>query len=156
MSAQRSEAPRQTSDAVQTRGHGSAELVTERGRTRIAETVVAKIAAMAAREVQGIHALGAGMSRALGVVRERLIGGPGPATQGVAVEAGERQAAIDLDLIVEYGVAIPEVAAAVRRNVIEAVENMCGLEVTEVNIAVEDLHLPGEEVSPEQQEARVR
>ncbi|WP_425451538.1 Asp23/Gls24 family envelope stress response protein [Sphaerisporangium album] len=159
MSAQRSETPRQTSDADAVRtgsGRGSAELVSERGRTRIADTVVAKIAGMAAREVPGVYALGAGMSRALGVVRERLIGG-GPAvpTGGVSVEVGERQAAIDLEVIVEYGVSIPDLAAGIRRNVIEAVENMCGLEVTEVNIAVDDLHLPGEE-SSEQQEARVR
>jgi uncharacterized alkaline shock family protein YloU len=96
------------------------------------------------------------MTRALGAVRERLIGGgTAGTTQGVAVEVGERQAALDLDVIAEYGVSIPDLATGIRRNTIDAVENMCGLEVTEVNIAVEDLHLPGEEVS-EQQDTRVR
>ncbi|MET8144154.1 Asp23/Gls24 family envelope stress response protein [Sphaerisporangium sp. NPDC005288] len=135
---------------------GNAELVSEHGRTTIADTVVAKIAGMAARQVSGVYAMGAGMSRALGAVREALTGGGGTAsTQGVAVEVGERQAAADLDVIVEYGVSIPDLAAGVRRNVIDAVENMCGLEVTEVNITVDDLHLPGEETG-EPQEARVR
>ncbi|MFG1876040.1 Asp23/Gls24 family envelope stress response protein [Sphaerisporangium sp. NPDC049003] len=134
---------------------GSAELDSERGRTTIADAVVAKIAGMAAREISGVYALGAGMSRALGAVRERLTGGTGGASQGVSVEVGERQTAIDLDVIVEYGVSIPDLAAGVRRNVIDAVEGMCGLEVTEVNIHVDDLHLPGDEAA-EPQEARVR
>jgi uncharacterized alkaline shock family protein YloU len=76
-------------------------------------------------------------------------------SQGVAVEVGERQAAADIDLVVEYGVAIPDLAAAVRRNVINAVERMCGLEVTEVNISIDDIHLPGDE-EPEAGEPRVR
>ncbi|MFB9252682.1 Asp23/Gls24 family envelope stress response protein [Sphaerisporangium melleum] len=149
----------QGTDVAQTRPsahRGNAELLSEHGRTTIADNVVAKIAGMAARQVNGVYALGAGMSRALGAMREALTGGGGAAsTQGVVVEVGERQAAADLDVIVEYGVSIPDLAAGVRRNVIDAVENMCGLEVTEVNITVDDLHLPGEE-SAEPQEARVR
>ncbi|MEO3813695.1 Asp23/Gls24 family envelope stress response protein [Sphaerisporangium sp. B11E5] len=132
---------------------GGTTLLTDRGRTTIADTVVAKIAGMAAREVTGVHALGKGVTRALGAVRERIAGATSPTT-GVTVEVGERQAAVDLDVIVEYGVSIPDVAAGIRRNVVSAVENMCGLEVTEVDIAVEDLHLPGEE--PEPQESRVQ
>jgi uncharacterized alkaline shock family protein YloU len=156
VSTQMNETPSKTSDVRSARSgpQRGAELVSERGRTTIASTVVAKIAAMAAREVPGVYTLGAGMSRALGVVRERLTGGSGIA-QGVEVEVGERQAAIDLDVIVEYGVSIPDLAAGIRRNVIDAVENMCGLEVTEVNITVDDLHLPGDE-APEPEEARVR
>ncbi|GII83634.1 stress protein [Sphaerisporangium siamense] len=150
MSAQRSETTTTTTGA----SRGSAELASERGRTTIAETVVAKIAAMAAREISGVYAMGAGMTRAIGAVRERLTGAPG-STQGVTVEVGERQAAVDLDIIAEYGVPIPDMAAGTRRNVIEAIQKLCGLEVTEVNIAVQDLHLPGEEAE-EPQEARVR
>lgn len=133
---------------------GSAELVTERGRTSIADTVVAKIAGMAARDVSGVYALGGGMSR-LGAVRERLTGAAAGVTQGVAVDVGERQAALDMEMIAEYGASIPDLAAGIRHNVIDAVENMCGLEVTEVNITVEDLHLPGEE-GAESEESRVR
>lgn len=126
------------------------------GKTAIADAVVAKIVGMAAREVPGVYAMGAGMSRAIGAVRERLPGMPGSTvSQGVAVEVGERQAAIDLDLIADYGVSIPDLAAGVRRNVIGAVEKMCGLEVTEVNIAVDDIHLPGDQ-EEEPAEARVR
>ncbi len=112
---------------------------------------------MATREVPGVYAMGAGLSRAFGMVKERIPGVAGPdVAQGVTVEVGERQAAIDLDLIVEYGVSIPDLAAGVRRNVIGTVETMCGLEVTEVNITVGDIHLPGEEVTAEPAEPRVQ
>ncbi|GAA1530708.1 hypothetical protein GCM10009678_11030 [Actinomadura kijaniata] len=122
----------------------SSVLQTEHGRTRIADGVVAKVAGMAAREIGGVHAMGRGMTRAFGAVRGRL-GGSDNITQGVSVEVGERQAAVDLDLVVEYGVAIPDLAAAVRENVINEVEHMTGLEVVEVNITVDDIHLPGED-----------
>jgi uncharacterized alkaline shock family protein YloU len=78
-------------------------------------------------------------------VRERVPGTQPSITQGVTVEVGERQAAVDLDLVIEYGVAIPDLAVAVRGNVIAAVERMCGLEVTEVNLSIDDIHLPGDE-----------
>ncbi|MET7332226.1 Asp23/Gls24 family envelope stress response protein [Nonomuraea sp. NPDC005650] len=116
-------------------------LVTEKGTTRIEDVVVAKIAGLAAREMSGVHAMGGGAARALGSVRG-MVGVDESVTQGVSVEVGERQAAIDLDLVVEYGMAIPDLAGAVRKNVINAVERMCGLEVTEVNIRVDDVHLP--------------
>ncbi|MGP4003240.1 Asp23/Gls24 family envelope stress response protein [Streptomyces sp. 8N706] len=125
----------------------------ERGKTSIADNVVTKIAGMAAREVPGIHALGGGMARTLGAVRERAPGTRPSVTQGVKAEVGERQTAIDLDVVVEYGVAITDVAADVRENVISALERMTGLEVVEVNIAVDDVHLPDEE---EPEETRVR
>lgn len=121
---------------------------TGQGRTTIAPSVVQKIAGIAAREVSGVYAMGSGASRAFGALRERIPGGgtSGASTvAGVAVEVGEKQAAIDLDVIVEYGVAIADLAAAVRRNVIGAVERMTGLEVIEVTIAVNDIHLAGED-----------
>jgi uncharacterized alkaline shock family protein YloU len=146
----------QTTGAVSARKGG--ELVGEHGRTAIADTVVAKIAGMAASEVQGVYAMGGSMARAFGAMRERIgAGGPNVA-RGVAVEVGERQAAIDLDVITEYGVSIPDLGDGIRRNVIGAVEKMCGLDVTEVNINVGDIHLPGEESreSSEPAEPRVR
>lgn len=137
-------------------GQPAAELIGELGKTTIADTVVAKVVGMATRDVPGVYAMGAGMSRAFGTMRERLPGMAGPGiTQGVTVEVGERQAAVDLDLIVEYGVSIPDLAAGVRRNVINAVEKMCGLEITEVNITVGDVHLVGEEAA-EPAEPRVQ
>ena len=122
-----------------------AELASEHGRTTIANSVVAKIVAMAAREVGGVYVMGAGTARLFGAVRERVPGTQPSITQGVTVEVGERQAAVDLDLVIEYGVAIPDLAVAVRGNVIAAVERMCGLEVTEVNLSIDDIHLPGDE-----------
>lgn len=118
----------------------------ERGHTTIAETVVAKIASLTAREVPGVHDLGSGMARAWGSIRERIPGSRGTSTApGVSVEVGERQAAVDVDVVVDYGVPIVEVARGVRRGVIEAIERMTGLEVVEVNISVDDIYLEGEE-----------
>ncbi|MEU0950508.1 Asp23/Gls24 family envelope stress response protein [Streptomyces canus] len=130
-----------------------------RGKTTIADGVVAKVAGMAAREVPGIHNLGGGMARAFGAMRERVPGGGGAGggvTRGVKVEVGERQAAVDLNVVVEYGVSIVDVAGDVRSNVIGAVERMTGLEVVEVNIDVDDVRLPEEEEESEQDEGRVR
>ena|SRR5690606_35484522 len=129
------------------RRSGGRELVTAEGRTSIADHVVAKIAGMAAREVNGVHQMGGGAARAFGAVRDRIPGSTSTSTasRGVGVEVGERQAAVDIQLVVEYGVSIPDLAAAVRRNVITGIERMTGLEVTEVNIDVDDIHLPDEE-----------
>ncbi|MGF7235287.1 MAG: Asp23/Gls24 family envelope stress response protein [Frankia sp.] len=130
-------------DPAMTPWRANNELVTARGRTSIADTVVRKIAGVAAREVSGVYALGTGGARAVGSIRDRMPGTPRMSVaQGVSVEVGERQAAIDLDLVVEYGVSILDLSHAVRRNVIAAVEQMTGLDVTEVNIAVDDVHLP--------------
>src|SRR4029078_3014149 len=81
--------------------HAGSELGTDESRTSIADSVVAKIAGVAAREVSGVHAMGGGASRAFGAIREAV--GTSSASQGVSVEVGERQAAIDLTLVVEYG-----------------------------------------------------
>ncbi|MFD7780442.1 Asp23/Gls24 family envelope stress response protein [Streptomyces sp. NPDC059753] len=139
------------------RGRTGADAPPEsRGNTTIADVVVEKIAGMATREVPGIHSLGTGMTRTLGAVRDRVPGTSPSVTRGVKVEVGERQSAIDLDVVVEYGFPITEVAAEVRTNVISAVERMTGLEVVEVNITVDDVHLPDEEDDTEQAEGRVK
>ncbi|MEU6017339.1 Asp23/Gls24 family envelope stress response protein [Streptomyces sp. NPDC047515] len=116
-----------------------------RGRTTIADGVVEKIAGMAARDVVGVHAMGSGFARTFGAVRERVPGGGKSVTRGVKAEVGESQTALDLEIVVEYGVSIADVARDVRENVIAAVERMTGLEVVEVNIAVSDVKLPDEE-----------
>ena len=128
----------------------------EHGKTTIADGVVQKIAGLAAREVSGVNALGGGAARALGALRERIPGSSQSAGQGVNVEVGEKQAAIDLDIVTEYGVSIVDVAQAVRRNVISAVEGMTGLEVTEVNVTVNDIHLPSDDDADRQEPARVQ
>jgi uncharacterized alkaline shock family protein YloU len=116
-----------------------------RGRTTIADGVVEKIAGLAARDVDGVHAMGSGISRTFGAVRDRVPGGTKSVSRGVKAEVGEVQTALDLEIVVEYGVSIADTARAVRENVIVAVERMTGLEVVEVNIAVSDVKLPDEE-----------
>ncbi|MFC9329935.1 Asp23/Gls24 family envelope stress response protein [Kitasatospora sp. NPDC057015] len=125
-------------------GASAARQSTERGRTALAVGVVEKIAGMAAREVPGIHALGSGLSRTFGAMRDKVPGGKSGVGRGIKAEVGEKQTAIDIALVVEYGVVIPELASQVRENIIVAVERMTGLEVVEVNIAVNDVHLPDE------------
>ncbi|MEV0089027.1 Asp23/Gls24 family envelope stress response protein [Saccharopolyspora sp. NPDC050642] len=126
---------------------GESQLESSQGKTTVADVVVSKIAGMAARDVSGVHSFGGGTTRAIGALRERIPGARASSTQGVTVEVGEKQAAIDLVLVVEYGVAIAELARGVRRNVIDGIEQMTGLEVVEVNIHVTDLHLPGDDTS---------
>ncbi|GAB2737967.1 Asp23/Gls24 family envelope stress response protein [Streptomyces bullii] len=127
-----------------------------RGRTTIADGVVEKIAGLAARDVDGVHAMGSGISRTFGAVRDRVPGGDKSVTRGVKAEVGEVQAALDLEIVVEYGVSISDLARDVRENVITAVERMTGLEVVEVNIAVSDVKLPEEEEEEEEPERRIQ
>ncbi|WP_336921348.1 Asp23/Gls24 family envelope stress response protein [Aquipuribacter sp. SD81] len=136
---------------------GSAALDSGQGRTTIADTVVSKIAGIAARDVVGVHSLGGGGARAVAALRERIPGGRTNYSQGVAVEVGERQTAVDVDIVAEYGVAIADLAAGIRENVITAVERMTGLEVTEVNIVVHDVHVESDDDTDDQGEpARVQ
>ena len=123
---------------------GSA-LVSSHGKTTVADTVVAKIAGIATREISGVHALGGGTARAVGALRERIPGARTNHGQGVSVEVGERQAAVDVELTAEYGVAIADLAEGIRRNVIASIERMTGLEVTEVNVTVQDVYLEDED-----------
>ncbi|GHC73135.1 stress protein [Nocardiopsis terrae] len=130
----------------------------DNGRTDIADHVVAKISGMAAREVRGVHRMGGGAARAFDAVRERIPGSTSTnaAARGVSVEVGRTQTAVDINLVVEYGVSIPDLAAVVRRNVTAGVERMTGLEVTEVNVTVDDIHLPDDEAQEAPAEPRVR
>jgi uncharacterized alkaline shock family protein YloU len=116
-------------------------LATSQGKTTIADTVVSKIAGLSAREVNGVYALGGGASRIVGSIRERIPGATVNHSQGVSVEVGEKQAAVDIEIVADYGVAIADLASGIRRNVIAAIEKMTGLEVTEVNITVNDVHV---------------
>ncbi|MFD4690796.1 Asp23/Gls24 family envelope stress response protein [Streptomyces sp. NPDC058463] len=135
------------------RGGGAAAT---RGRTTIADGVVEKIAGMAARDVVGVHAMGSGFSRTFGAVRDRVPGGGKSVTRGVKAEVGESQTALDLEIVVDYGVSIGDVARDVRENVVAAVERMTGLEVVEVNIAVSDVKLPDEEDDDSETEPRLQ
>jgi uncharacterized alkaline shock family protein YloU len=116
----------------------------DRGTTTIDDSVVAKIAGIATREVSGVASMGGSLSGAVAEVVGR-IRGEDHATSGVGVEVGTRQAAVDLSITVQYPATITEVASSVRDNVISRIEKLTGLEVVEVNIAVTDLAFPGEE-----------
>jgi len=113
------------------------------GKTTIAEGVVAKVAGIAAREVAGVYALGGGGARALGAIRDAI--NATDLTQGVKVEVGETQAAADITIVVEYGAPIQEVADQVRSRVAGAINRLVGLEVVEVNVDVNDVHIPGDD-----------
>jgi uncharacterized alkaline shock family protein YloU len=102
------------------------------GSIRIADEVVGVIAGLAATEIAGIAGMSAGL---VGGIAEML--GKKNLSKGVKVEVGEREAAVDLYVIVEYGVRIPDVALRVQENVKRAIESMTGLEVVEVNIHIQ-------------------
>jgi uncharacterized alkaline shock family protein YloU len=115
------------------------------GKTTIADGVVAKVAGIAAREVSGVYALGGGGARAFGAIRDVI--NATDLTQGVKVEVGETQAAADITIVVEYPAPIQQVADQVRAAVAGAISRLVGLEVVEVNVDVNDVHLPGDDTS---------
>jgi uncharacterized alkaline shock family protein YloU len=120
-----------------------AELAAERGSTRIADEVVEKIAGIAARGVPGVHDLGGDTARFFASMRDRVgLGEPGRANQGVSARLEGRTAKIGVTLVVEYGVQVHPVSQQVRAAVIEAVERMLDLAVTEVNLVVDDVQVP--------------
>src|ERR671938_1681323 len=127
---------------------GGSPLQTERGSTSISDSVVSKIAGIAAQEVDGIR-MGSGASQAVGGILGSFTGGS--QTQGVSVEVGQEEAALDLTLTAEYGKSIPQLAEAVRRNVANRVESLVGLRVTEVNIMLSDIFFPEQEAEQERQ-----
>ncbi|MEX2493579.1 MAG: Asp23/Gls24 family envelope stress response protein [Nitrospirales bacterium] len=136
---------------------GTSELVTKEGKTHIANEVVAKIVALATKEIAGVHDMGTlGLSDTLTGFAQRAAK-TGQSTQGVQVEVGEREVAIDLKVVVEYGVSIPQVATAIRRNLASRINTMTGLTVKEVNIDVSGLYFAEEakEKTVERSEPRV-
>ena len=118
-----------------------AALQSEHGTTSISSSVVAKIAGLATREIPGVQAMGKPMARAFGSFKVKLPGASESTEQGVSVEVGERQAAVDIDIVAYYGESIVETATAIRENVTDRIESMTGLEVVEVNVNVDDLYI---------------
>ena len=126
-------------------------LATGEGQISVSDSVVQKIAGRACREMGGVHAMGTSGSRMFGSIRDRVPGSSGPNfSQGVGVEVGETEAAIDLDIVVEYGVSIADLGRSIQRNVKQAVERMTGLRVVEVNIAVDDVYLATDDDNDDQ------
>jgi uncharacterized alkaline shock family protein YloU len=131
-------------------------LATGDGQISVAEGVVQKIAGKACREVSGVHAMGTGSARTFGAIRERIPGSSGPSVaQGVGVEVGETEAAVDLDIVVEYGVSIADLGRSIQRNVKQSVERMTGLRVVEVNVSVDDVYLPSTDDADQDASSRV-
>ena len=97
---------------------------------------------MAAREIPGVYDMGNAVRRAFSAVTDRIPNAQTNVAGGISVQKGETQAAIEVTVVVEYGVSIVEVSDAIRRNVIEQLEGTTGLEIVEVNINVTDVHLP--------------
>ena len=127
-------------------------LDTQYGTTTIDDVVVSKIAGIAAREVSGVDSLGGGGARMIGNIRESF-GASEDVRQGVDVEVAEGSARIEIAITAEYGVAIHELAEAIRRNIMNAVERMTGLSVERVNVVVHDVKLPKDESESEDQAA---
>lgn len=136
------------------RDESAGGLQTEKGTTTIADTVVTKVASIATREINGVHELGGGTARAVGSVTQ-LVGIGSQHSQGVSVEVGEKEAAVDLTIVVEYGESIPKLSQQIRENVTRRIEGTTGLAVTEVNVTVNDLHFPGDDQSDDES-ARVQ
>lgn len=123
------------------------------GKTVIHDSVIAKIVGLAAREVTGVYALGGGTARALGAIRNAI--SSTDLSQGVSVEIGETQVAVDISLVAEYPLELQKVADDVRIAVISAIESLVGMQATEVNITVNDVHIPSDDdIDPT--EARVQ
>ena len=119
------------------------------GAIKIADEVVSIIAGLAATEIDGIAGMSGGV---VGGIAEML--GRKNFSKGVKVEVGEREAAVDLYIIVKYGARIPDVALSAQENIKKAIEPMTGLSVVEVNVHVQGVHFPEDEEKPE--EMRVR
>jgi uncharacterized alkaline shock family protein YloU len=132
-------------------GSQGSPLKSATGITTISNTVVSQIAGIAAQEVEEAQM---GGSSSVGGLLQSVTGGSGNNfSRGVTVEVGEEETAIDLSLTVAYGQSIPRVSDAVRRNVINRVENLTGLRVNEVNIRVNDVQIPEERPMLEEQQA---
>lgn len=114
-----------------------------RGTTTIVDGVVAKIAGIAAKDIDGVYALGGGAARMMGSLRDAV--GQTDLTQGVSVEVGQTQVAADITLVVEYPHPLQKVADDVRDAVFAAVEDLVGMEVTEVNVTITDIHIVSED-----------
>ncbi len=116
------------------------------GKTVIVDPVIAKIAGIAASSVPGVHALGGGAARVIGSIREAV--GAKDLGQGVNVEVGEKQVAADITIVAEYPEQLQRVASDVRAAVADAITELAGMEVTEVNVTVVDVHIPGDDDAP--------
>ena len=109
------------------------------GETEINDEVIGAIAGVATREIEGVSSLGTSSIRK--AIQER-VGGGERRSRGVGVEAGRREAILDIELQVVYGFSIPETVVKVRQNVARRVLELCGLISKEININVVGIEFP--------------
>ncbi|KTR41575.1 MULTISPECIES: Asp23/Gls24 family envelope stress response protein [Curtobacterium] len=126
-----------------TRSTGTHASGSTSGKTTIDDTVVSKVAGIAAREVNGVYSLGNGAARAIGAIRDAI--GQRDHGQGVKVEVGEKQVAADITIVAEYPAPLQQVADGVRQAVTRSLQQIVGMEVTEVNVTVQDVHIEGDD-----------
>jgi uncharacterized alkaline shock family protein YloU len=121
----------------------NAELPGERGVTSIGDEVVEKIAGYAAREIEGVYDLGGDVARIFASVKERIGLGDKDeqSDRGVTVRLEGKNASIKIVIVIEYGYQVYTVTEQVRSKVIDKVEDLLGLEVTAVDILVDDIHI---------------
>lgn len=117
--------------------------VASTGETIIENGVVAKIAGIAAREVPGVYALGGGAARAVGAIRDAL--NSTDLAQGISVEVGETQVAVDVTIVAEYPASLQKVADDVRAAISLAMAEYVGKQAVEVNVTINDVHIPTED-----------
>lgn len=110
----------------------------EGGKTVIVDTVIAKVAALAVLEVPGVYALGGTVERVMGAVRGAF--GDTEHGQGVSVEVGETQVAADVSLVAGYPIPLQKIADDVRAAVYKTIQELVGMQVTEVNVTIIDVH----------------
>jgi uncharacterized alkaline shock family protein YloU len=127
--------------AAVTRIRNNASLPASRGTTTIANEVVEKIAGIAARDVPGVYDLGGDTVRLLSTVREKLHLGEESKAQGIAVRLNGKEADLSITIVLEYGFVVSSVTDTVREKTISAVETLLGLDVTNVDILVDDIHV---------------
>lgn len=113
------------------------------GKTTINNSVIAKIAGIAASSVPGVFALGGGAARAIGAIRGAM--NQQDRAQGISVEVGETQVAADVSVVAEYPMPLQQIADDVRSAVINAIETYVGMQVTEVNVTINDVHIPSDD-----------
>ncbi len=132
---------------------GTTTTAADGGKTVIVDGVVAKVAGIAAAEVPGVHALGGGAARVIGNIRQAV--GAKDHAQGVSVEVGETEVAADISIQVDYPQPLQRVADNVRAAVREAITDLVGMKVAEINVTVVDVFIPGEDDEDDQADVRV-
>lgn len=125
-------------------------LPTELGVVKIADEVVSIIAGIAAAEIEGVASMSGGIGGGIAEVLGRR-----QHSKGVKVEVGEEETKIEIFIMVNYGVRIPDVAWDIQESVKKAVETMTGLRVAYVNIHVQGVHFPKDEEEEVAEEAEV-